>query len=100
MVLDAALEVQQMRNLLLRGDLEKASRLANQVIEASENTGQTTEGDRVSRWENIADAEECLAVVAFLSDDDREAVNHCQQAILRSGRFRGAAYILAAFAQA
>lgn len=52
------------------------------------------------RMAEIADAEECLATIAYISGDYQQAVHRLLQAITRSDSFRASAHLLAAKAHA
>lgn len=87
--------VQKARGLIAESRYQEARSTLESV--ASENDGALfVPKSMEARWEDIADAEECMAAICLIEGKTSEAVGHAQQAILRSRRFRAGAHLLAA----
>lgn len=87
--------IQQARGLIAEGKYREAQSILEGV--ASENDGALfVNRPMEARWEDIADAEECIAAICLIEGRSGDALTHAQQAILRSRRFRTGAHLMAA----
>lgn len=87
--------IQSAWNLIVHGEYDRARELLTSMIE-EQDAPLVVPGKINKRWDDIADAEECLAAIDLMTANYRGAVGRAQQAILRSERFRAGAHLLAA----
>jgi hypothetical protein len=85
--------------MILAGKLAEARQILLAIIEEKDlpiKLRQTVE----QRWRDVADAQECLAAIAYMTGNYREVINQALQSITRTESFRVGAYFLAAMAHA
>jgi hypothetical protein len=86
-------------HMVLEREFSEAKQLLQAIIEEKDSPvklRQTVE----QRWAEVADAQECLAAIAYVTGDYREVVKQTLQSITRTDAFRVGAYLLAAKAHA
>ena len=100
MLKDESAQVNDIRRMIHDGRFAEAKEAASSLLgEEGSVAPVLLAHNSVERFEVLADADECLAAIAFLAADYRKVVAHSQQCIVRSQRFRAGAQLLSAYAQ-
>jgi hypothetical protein len=84
---------------ILNGNYDEAQRILLAIVEEKDSTTAAHQAAS-QRLAEVADAEECLATIAYLTGDFRDVVHRAPQSITRTGTFRVGAHLLAAKAHA
>jgi|SRR6516225_9777640 hypothetical protein len=84
---------------ILDQEYDEARRILLAIVEEKDTTTSVHQAAS-QRLAEVADAEECLATIAYLSRDYRQVIDRALQSITRSNTFRIGAHVLAAKAHA
>lgn len=85
--------------MILDRNYDEARRILLAIVE-EKDTPITLRQTVQQRWAEVADAQECLAAIAYITGDYRAVINQTLQSITRTDAFRAGAYLLAAKAHA
>lgn len=85
--------------MILKGRYDEAREILVAIVDEKDHPIELHQTVQ-HRYADVADAQECLAALAYITGDYRAVINQTLQSITRADSFRAGAYLLAAKAHA